>query len=196
MVLPSLLGRYLHDPDQVKRNVFKEVGRRLISRDAKEAWMSGQRMTERKGRKRHQWDGDSHCSLSANLVRQISHAIRPLQHQRLQTVLQRHRQRLRGPACKDAFRARRLCLFASTNAVDGTLNGVHIQRLKNKMGTRRLAVDVQDEGLHIVCKARVRPRWRSWPSSGYVGGRVWVQLDRCLEVLVHLLPAVAADCTY
>lgn len=134
-----LLGRHLNDPDQVKRGIFREVRRRLISRDPKEAWTSGQWMTERKGGSDVSGTETVATLLPESQTREVDKSGMPL-----------------GPYSINGFKwfssatdsncAILLAktkpelgvsvFFAPMRLADGTLNGVRIQRLKNKMGTK------------------------------------------------------------
>jgi alkylation response protein AidB-like acyl-CoA dehydrogenase len=134
-----LLGRHLEDADVVKRRVFREVRRRLVSRDPTEAWTSGQWMTERKG------------GSDVSGTETVAFLLPPSQ----QTDYDKAGMPL-GPYSISGFKwfssatdsdcAILLAktrpelgvsvFFAPMRLGDGTLNGVRIQRLKNKMGTK------------------------------------------------------------
>lgn len=140
----SLLRRHLSgkDLDQQQRAVFAEAYRRLTSRDPSEAWTSGQWMTERSGGSDIRGT-ETVANYTGNNSGQDAHGM-PL-----------------GPWTVSGFKwfssatdSQMTVLLAKTDkgglsafyapmrrtAVDGTteMNGVSIQRLKPKLGTRAL----------------------------------------------------------
>lgn len=136
-----LLGRHLDgDGDAVKADVFREGRRRLISRVPGEAWTAGQWMTERMGGsdvsgtetvavllpEEQQRVGEDGVGLplgpySVSGFKWFSSAT----DSDCAVLLAKTRPEL-GVSV----------FFAPMRLADGTLNGVRIQRLKNKMGTK------------------------------------------------------------
>ncbi|KIX01268.1 uncharacterized protein Z518_08993 [Rhinocladiella mackenziei CBS 650.93] len=152
----KLLSRHLEDPDgdQAGRQaVFREAYRRLTSFDPKDAWTSGQWMTER--------SGGSDVSGTETLARRLTSQERaddaaagrdhdatgmPLGPWRIDgfkwfssatdsdmTILL-----AQTPGGLSAFYAPMRRRVGPGDSVQTELNGVRIQRLKNKLGTKQL----------------------------------------------------------
>ncbi|RAL04674.1 putative acyl-CoA dehydrogenase [Aspergillus ibericus CBS 121593] len=148
----KLLAAHLGDPDgdqPGRREVMQEAYRRLISRDPKLAWTSGQWMTER--------TGGSDVRGTETVARRLT------QDEMLQGASHDAHSMPLGPWRIDGFKwfssatdsemtvmlaqtSKGLSLFyapmrrrvASASASETELNGIRIQRLKNKLGTRQL----------------------------------------------------------
>ncbi|KAM0272561.1 hypothetical protein ACHAQH_008671 [Verticillium albo-atrum] len=146
----SLLQTHLHDEDASQpgcRAVFTEYYRRLVSRDPAEAWTSGQWMTER--------SGGSDVRGTETVARRMTSAELSAADEPGQDVLGQPL----GPWSIDGFKwfssatdsdmamllaqtpkgLSAFCIPMRRKAGNGSeLNGIRIQRLKNKLGTKGL----------------------------------------------------------
>ncbi|KAH7347514.1 acyl-CoA dehydrogenase/oxidase [Plectosphaerella cucumerina] len=147
----TLLSRHLDDPDgdqPGRRAVFEESFRRLTSSDPAEAWTSGQWMTERSGGSDVSGTETLARRLTAEELASDSHDKDamglPLGPWRVDgfkwfsSATDSEMTVLLARTAKGGLSAFYMPMRRATSNGASELNGVRIQRLKNKMGTRAL----------------------------------------------------------